>query len=40
MSTGLRGGFVPEQPRTVHTTTPTTLAAWAYDELRPALRQI
>ncbi|GAA4691868.1 NAD(P)H-binding protein [Streptomyces youssoufiensis] len=37
MSTGLREDFVPEQPRTVHTTTPTTLAAWAYDHLRPRL---
>lgn len=37
MSTGLRDGFVPEQPRTVQSTTPTTLAAWAYDELRPLL---
>ena len=37
MSTGLRDGFVPEQPRTIQTTTPTTLAAWAYDELRPLL---
>ncbi|WEO99718.1 NAD(P)H-binding protein [Streptomyces sp. FXJ1.172] len=37
MSTGLRDGFVPEQPRTLRTTTPTTLAAWAYDVLRPAL---
>lgn len=35
MSTGLRDGFVPEQPRTVRTTTPTTLASWAYDVLRP-----
>ncbi|MGW2394047.1 NmrA family NAD(P)-binding protein [Streptomyces lydicamycinicus] len=34
MSTGLRENFVPEQPRTVRTTTPTTLAAWAYDHLR------
>ncbi|MGW8332988.1 NAD(P)H-binding protein [Streptomyces sp. NPDC055808] len=34
MSTGLRGDFVPEQPRTIHSTTPTTLAAWAYDHLR------
>ncbi|MGW0732276.1 NAD(P)H-binding protein [Streptomyces sp. NPDC002851] len=34
MSTGLREDFVPEQPRTVRTTTPTTLAAWAYDRLR------
>ncbi|MGW5464233.1 NmrA family NAD(P)-binding protein [Streptomyces sp. NPDC003996] len=37
MSTGLREGFVPEQPRTLYTTTPTTLAAWAYDVLRPQL---
>ncbi|MEU8911847.1 NmrA family NAD(P)-binding protein [Streptomyces nigrescens] len=34
MSTGLRENFVPEQRRTVRTTTPTTLAAWAYDQLR------
>jgi uncharacterized protein YbjT (DUF2867 family) len=37
MSTGLREGFVPEQPRTPQTTTPTTLACWAYDVLRPQL---
>jgi hypothetical protein len=37
MSTGLRDDFVPEQPRTVRSTTPTTLAAWAYDALRPQL---
>ncbi|MEU6476500.1 NAD(P)H-binding protein [Streptomyces sp. NPDC047017] len=35
MSTGLREDFVPEQPRTVRSTTPTTLASWAYDVLRP-----
>ncbi|MFD9209591.1 NAD(P)H-binding protein [Streptomyces sioyaensis] len=34
MSTGLRENFVPEQRRTVRTTTPTTLASWAYDHLR------
>jgi uncharacterized protein YbjT (DUF2867 family) len=34
MSTGLREDFVPEQRRTVRTTTPTTLASWAYDSLR------
>lgn len=34
MSTGLRENFVPEQRRTIQTTTPTTLAAWAYDQLR------
>jgi uncharacterized protein YbjT (DUF2867 family) len=37
MSTGLRDGFTPEQLRTPATTTPTTLAAWCYDELRPLL---
>ncbi|WP_043621584.1 NAD(P)H-binding protein [Nonomuraea candida] len=37
MSTGLRDGFVPEQPRTPETTTDTTLGAWAWAELRPAL---
>ncbi|MBA3251243.1 MAG: NAD(P)H-binding protein [Geodermatophilaceae bacterium] len=37
MSTGLRDGFVPEQPRSLRTTTPTTLAAWAHAELRPLL---
>ncbi|MFD9374280.1 NAD(P)H-binding protein [Streptomyces sp. NPDC059999] len=34
MSTGLRENFVPEQRRSVRSTTPTTLAAWAYDHLR------
>jgi hypothetical protein len=34
---GLREGFVPEQLRTVRTTTPTTLVAWAYETLRPEL---
>jgi len=37
MSTGMRDGFTPEQPRTAQTTTPTTLASWAYDVLRPQL---
>ena len=37
MSTGLRDGFVPQQPRSLLTTTPTTLAAWAHAELRPLL---
>ncbi|WP_438289784.1 NmrA family NAD(P)-binding protein [Streptomyces sp. HUAS TT7] len=37
MSTGLRENFTPEQSRTIRTTTPTTLAAWAYDHLRPQL---
>ncbi|WP_283136696.1 hypothetical protein [Rhizohabitans arisaemae] len=38
MSTGLREGFVPEQPRTPVTTTDTTLEAWARTELRPAFQ--
>jgi uncharacterized protein YbjT (DUF2867 family) len=33
MSTGLREDFVPEDPRTILTTTPTTLASWAYEQL-------
>lgn len=37
ISTGPRDGFVPDQPRTPETTTPTTLTAWCHDELRPAL---
>ena len=37
MSTGLRDEFTPEQPRTVRSTTPTTLASWAYEVLRPQL---
>jgi uncharacterized protein YbjT (DUF2867 family) len=37
MSIGIRDGFVAEQPRTVATTTPTPLRAWAYDVLRPLL---
>lgn len=37
MSTGLRDGFTPEQPRDLTTTTPTTLASWSYDVLRPLL---
>ncbi len=36
MAAGTRD-LVPEQPRDVLTTTPTTLAAWAYAHLRPAL---
>jgi NAD(P)H dehydrogenase (quinone) len=36
MAAGLRG-FTPEQERSVLTTTPTTLAAWAAEHLRPAL---
>lgn len=37
MSTGLRDDFRPEQPRTLATTTATTLTSWIHDELLPAL---
>ncbi|PRB14127.1 hypothetical protein [Microbacterium sp. MYb62] len=37
MSTGLRDGFIPEQPRSVVTTTPTSLRSWIRDELLPVL---
>ena len=37
MSIGRRDGFVPEQPRSLLTTTPTSLAAWAITHLRPVL---
>lgn len=37
MSTGLRDGFVPEQERTVVTTTPTGLRGWVREELLPLL---
>ncbi|UKA50528.1 NAD(P)H-binding protein [Arthrobacter sp. FW305-123] len=37
MSTGFLGGFVPEQERSILSTTPTTLAEWAYSRLRPLL---
>lgn len=37
MSTGLRDGFTPEQPRDATTTTPTTLGGWVHEVLRPAL---
>jgi NAD(P)H dehydrogenase (quinone) len=33
MSIGLREDFEPEQPRTIVSTTPTTLAAWAHEHL-------
>ncbi|MCK2025940.1 NAD(P)H-binding protein [Microbacterium sp. SSW1-47] len=33
MSTGLRDDFTPEQPRSLVTTTPTTLRSWVRDEL-------
>jgi uncharacterized protein YbjT (DUF2867 family) len=34
MAAGLRENFVPEDERSILTTTPTTLAAWAYEHLR------
>ena len=34
MSSGLRDDFEPENPRTILTTTPTTLGAWAWQHLR------
>lgn len=37
MAAGLRENFVPEDERSVLTTTPTTLAAWAHAHLRPVL---
>jgi uncharacterized protein YbjT (DUF2867 family) len=38
MSAVLRPDFVPENERSIITTTPTTLAAWAHARLRPLLR--
>jgi uncharacterized protein YbjT (DUF2867 family) len=37
MGVGTREGFTPEQPRSVLTTTPSSLAGWAITHLRPAL---
>ena len=37
MSAVMRPDFLPENQRSILTTTPTTLAAWAIRELRPAL---
>jgi uncharacterized protein YbjT (DUF2867 family) len=37
MSVGKRDGFTPEQPRSVLTTTPSSLAGWAITHLRPVL---
>ena len=37
MSAAMRDDFAAEDKRSVFTTTPTTLAAWAYIHLRPAL---
>ena len=38
MTAGLRDGFTPELSRDYLATTPTTLAAWAYANLRPLVR--
>ena len=37
MAAGLRDGFVPEQPRSALTTTPSTLAGWVDARLKPLL---
>jgi hypothetical protein len=37
MTAGLRDDFTPEAVRDLRSTTPTTLAAWAYAVLRPLL---
>ena len=37
MGAGQREGFTPEQPRSLLTTTPGTLAGWAISNRRPAL---
>lgn len=37
MAAGKNEGFAPEQPRSLLTTTPGTLAGWAVTHLRPAL---
>jgi uncharacterized protein YbjT (DUF2867 family) len=37
MSAVTREDFIAEDKRSILTTTPTTLAAWAYAQLRPAL---
>ncbi len=37
MSTGMRDGFTPEQPRTPETTTPTQLASWVHEVLAGVL---
>lgn len=39
MTRELPNGFEPEDPRSLETTTPTTLGAWAYEHLRPALAE-
>jgi hypothetical protein len=37
MGVGTRDGFTPEQPRSLLTTTTSSLAGWAITHLRPAL---
>ncbi len=38
MSAVMRPDFIPENDRSIVTTTPTTLAAWAHARLRPLLQ--
>jgi uncharacterized protein YbjT (DUF2867 family) len=40
MGVGTREGFTPEQPRSMLTTTPSTLAGWAITHLRPVLLRL
>ncbi|WP_129658613.1 NAD(P)H-binding protein [Rothia halotolerans] len=37
MTAGIRDDYVPEDPRTYATTTPTTLVSWAAEHLRPLM---
>ena len=37
MARGFDGDFEPQDPRSVATSTPTTLGAWAYQHLRPVV---
>jgi uncharacterized protein YbjT (DUF2867 family) len=39
MSAGLRDDFVPDDARSVATTTPGTLGGWAFAHLRPLLAE-
>jgi hypothetical protein len=40
MSAVMRDDFVAEDKRSIATTTPTSLAAWAYVHLRPELAPV
>jgi NAD(P)H dehydrogenase (quinone) len=37
MTAGIRDDYVPEDPRTYATTTPTTPVGWAAEHLRPLM---